>query len=352
MVPPVTGTTRNTQPGREFPWARYRREKLLDLRFCDLGVTLEGTWLEGMIARVLQELRERGIRVRPHFWLAQEWFCPDGVPGVAIPFYLAHPTLMRLEKNQMLEIEGGSRVDCLRLLRHETGHAIQNAYELHRRPRWRRHFGLSSEPYPDFYRPDPTSKNYVQHLEGWYAQAHPAEDFAETFATWIKPRSDWRRRYADWPAIEKLEYVDSLMSELTKTRIKQRSRAQPDRVGTLKRTLRDHYEARRKHYAVGFSRDYDDDLQKVFSPGAPGERVLSAGAFIQKNRKEIRQLVAKWTGGYELTLSHLLKNLIGRCRELGLVAKAPKHELMLNFSVMLTMHTARYIHRGGEWRSV
>ncbi len=348
----MTAITRMTQPGPDFSWARYRREKLLNLRFCELGVKLEGTWLESMIARVLAELRDRGIRVRPHFWLAQEWFSPDGVPGVAIPFYLAHPALMRLEKSQMLEIEGGTRADCLQLLRHEVGHAVQNAYELHRRRQWQRHFGLCSEPYPDFYRPDPISKAFVHHLDGWYAQAHPAEDFAETFATWLKPRSDWRRRYVGWPALEKLKYVDNLMHELRTTPVKQRSRAQPGKIIRLKRTLRDHYEARRQHYAVGFNRDYDDDLQKVFSTRTPGERSLTAATFIQRNRKEIRQLVTKWTGGYELTLSHLLKNLSGRCRELGLVAKAPKHELMLNFSVMLTVHTARYVYRGGEWHSV
>jgi hypothetical protein len=341
-----------TDDRRQFPWARYQRAKLLDLRFCDLGVTLEGTWLEAMVAQVLRELRDRGLRVRPHFWLSQEWFSPDGVPGVAIPFYLAHPRLMRLENAQMLEIEGGSRAECLRVLRHEVGHAVQNAYELHRRRKWQRHFGLSSEPYPDFYRPDPASKDYVQHLDRWYAQAHPAEDFAETFATWLKPRSDWKRRYAGWPALEKLKYVDQLMSELRTTPVKQRSRAQPDKLSGLKRTLREHYEARRKHYAVGFSRDYDDDLQKVFSLATPGERALTAAVFIQRNRREIRQLVAKWTGGYELTLSHLLKDLIGRCRELGLVAKAPKHELMLNFAVMLTVHTARYVYGGGEWHPV
>jgi len=305
-----------------------------------------------MVGRVLRELKERGVRVRPHFWLAQEWFCPDGVPGVAIPFYLAHPRLMRLEQHQMLEIEGGSRVECLRLLRHEVGHAVQNAYELHRRRRWQRHFGLSSEPYPDFYRPDPVSRDYVQHLDRWYAQAHPAEDFAETFAVWLKPRSDWRRRYAGWPALAKLEYVDELMSELRTKPIKQRSRAQPEKIGSLKRTLRDHYEARRKHYAVGDSTDYDDDLRKVFSIRSPHEAPVPAAVFIRRNRQEVRELVAKWTGGYELTLSHVLRDLTRRCRELGLVAKAPKHELMLNFAVMLSVHTARYVYGGGEWHPV
>src|SRR5690606_22025626 len=142
---------------------------------------------------------------------------PDGVPGIAVPFYLAHPRLMRLERDLMLEAEGAHEGTCLRILRHEAGHAIDNAYRLHRRKRWRELFGSFSEPYPDAYRPRPASRKYVQHLNGWYAQAHPAEDFAETFAVWMTPNYPWRRRYEGWPALEKLEYVDELMAEIADT---------------------------------------------------------------------------------------------------------------------------------------
>ena len=51
-------------------------------------------------------------------------------------------------------------------------------------------------------------------LANWYAQSHPIEDFAETFAVWLRPGSRWRSRYADWPALRKLEYVDALMQEV------------------------------------------------------------------------------------------------------------------------------------------
>ncbi len=157
------------------------------------------------------ELRARGIRFVPHVWLATEWFSPTGIGGFAIPFWLAHPRLARLERAHMGSVEGGTVRECMMILRHEAGHAIQHAYALHRRAAWRRAFGRHGVDYPDRYRPARASRHFVRHLPGWYAQAHPDEDFAETFAVWLDPRSDWRRRYARWPAaLAKLETVDAL----------------------------------------------------------------------------------------------------------------------------------------------
>ncbi|MEO5762167.1 MAG: putative zinc-binding metallopeptidase, partial [Vicinamibacteria bacterium] len=181
---------------------------------CDLGLRIEGTALEGRVKALYANLEARGLRFRPHVWLSDEWFCPDGVPGIAIPFYLAHPRLMRLERAQMLEVEGGTPEWCLQILRHEAGHAIENAYALRRRPGRVQAFGKTSEPYPDHYTPRPYSKRFVVHLDAWYAQAHPDEDFAETFAVWIDPETPWRKEYKGWPALRKLEYVDSVMKEV------------------------------------------------------------------------------------------------------------------------------------------
>ena len=200
---------------REPRWAYLPDRELLNCAFADLGVRIEGSVLEERVERINEELRRRGLRFRPAFWLSEEWFSPDGVPGVAIPFYLAHPRLAKLEKRQMLEVEGGTRQWCLRILRHEVGHAIDNAYRLHRRRRWRELFGPSSQPYPEFYSPKPYSKRFVLHLDSWYAQSHPSEDFAESFAVWLRPGSRWRTQYAGWPALKKLRYVDELMREIS-----------------------------------------------------------------------------------------------------------------------------------------
>ncbi len=42
----------------------------------------------------------------------------------------------------------------------------------------------------------------------------PTEDFAETFAVWLKPHSPWRREYLGWPAYAKLEFIDALAVDI------------------------------------------------------------------------------------------------------------------------------------------
>ncbi len=141
---------------------------------------------------------------------------------------------MKLERKQMLEVEGGTDPECMRILRHEAGHALDTAFRLHFKRQWRELFGSFAQPYPDFYKPKPKSRNYVLHLRAWYAQAHPAEDFAETFAVWLTPRSRWRRRYKGWPALRKLEYIDDVMQELAGTKPRNRTRTKVEPLSSLK----------------------------------------------------------------------------------------------------------------------
>ena len=211
------------------PWTRLSDEELLQLRLCDLRLSLERSPVKAHVRRLYTELAGRGIRFRPHVWLGEEWFSPDGVPGIAVPFYLAHPRLERLERRIMRTVEGGNARWLMRILRHEAGHALDNAYRLRRRKCWREVFGPASLPYPDRYRARPGSRRYVHHLGEWYAQAHPTEDFAETFAVWLKPHSDWRRSYADWPAFEKLRLVEELMTSVRdeQARVTNRRRVDP-----------------------------------------------------------------------------------------------------------------------------
>ena len=201
-------------PRRKFAWAYLPDEQLLELRLKDLKLTIGGTWLENCMHNLHAELGERGIVAKPHAWISSEWFSPENTPGIAIPFYLAHPRLMQLERKMIIDVEGGTWSECMRILRHEAGHVMQHSYQLQRRRRWQQLFGRSSQRYPRYYRPNPASRNFVQHLRLWYAQSHPDEDFAETFAVWLRPRSNWRTRYAGWPALKKLEYVDELMTEI------------------------------------------------------------------------------------------------------------------------------------------
>ncbi|MBI3665447.1 MAG: putative zinc-binding metallopeptidase [Acidobacteria bacterium] len=211
-APPSTATG----PSDHTPsWVSLKDEDLLALRICDLGVRIEGSELEARVAQFYEELGARGLTLWPVCYLGDEWFSPAGVPAIAIPFYLAHPRLKALELRQMLEVEGGTGEWCLQLLRHECGHAIDHAYCFSSRRDWHKVFGSPHTEYtPDTYRPRPYSKSFVRHLDNWYAQAHPDEDFAETFAVWLTMSpEEWRQRYRGWKALDKLEYVDGLMKE-------------------------------------------------------------------------------------------------------------------------------------------
>jgi hypothetical protein len=333
---------------RRFPWATWSTERLLQLRVKDLGLTIEGTWLEPRIDSLYETLERRGFRLRPHIWLSEEWFSPQGVPGFAIPFYLAHPRLIRLERSQMLDVEGGTRDEFTRIMRHETGHAIQHGYQLQRRHEWQRLFGKSSKRYPDYYRPNPTSKRYVQHLRLWYAQSHPDEDFAETFAVWLRPRGEWRKRYAGWPALRKLEYVDELMSEIADTPplIKTRQRMEP--VRTLTKTLAQHYAERKAKYSEELPDIYDPDLRRIFSDSPEHRNQPLASTFLRRNRTEIRRMVAKWTGEYEFTLDVVLGQMLRRSRELRLRAVGGDRQLTMDFAVLLTVKTMHFLYSEGR----
>ncbi len=130
-------------PRQKYAWEKLSDELLLKQRLSSLRVRVEGTWLEDCLTELYEELEERGIRMRPHAWISSEWFSPANVPGIAIPFYLTHPRLMKIEKKMMLDVEGGTWSECMAILRHEAGHAVQHAYQLQRRRRWQQLFGPS-----------------------------------------------------------------------------------------------------------------------------------------------------------------------------------------------------------------
>ena len=160
-------------------WLSLSEQELLGVRLCELGLGIEGTALESRIEQLMGELARAGLCFQPSIWLSTDWFSPSGVPGFALPFYLAHPRLARLEGTQMFEVEGGNRDWCMNLLRHEAGHAIDTAYRLRRKKGWRECFGSPAESYYTTYTPRPTSRYFVHNLDNWYAQSHPIEDFAE-----------------------------------------------------------------------------------------------------------------------------------------------------------------------------
>jgi hypothetical protein len=312
---------------RTIVWEKLSDEQLLSLRFCDLKLTIQGTELQDAIERLYRELSMRGMRFRPHCWLAQEWFSPDGIPGIAIPFYLAHKRLIGIERRFMREVEGGNRNWLMRILRHEAGHAIDSAYRLRRRSHWRAVFGPASLPYPDTYRPRPGSRRFVQHLGAWYAQAHPTEDFAETFAVWLKPNSPWRREYEGWPAYAKLQFIDQLAQEIGDQKPLIADRSTIEDVTQETGTLREHYQQKLARYRLPRRSGADELLLKVFTTAPRNRSSPKAASVLRDMRASLRQQIQR-SGAYSEYLVHqVLRLMIERCERLGLHVRAPRREL-------------------------
>lgn len=328
------------------PWSSLPDEKLLAVRISDLRLRVEGSELEPAVQQLYGELSGRGITFRPHVWLSDEWFTPDGVPGIAAPFYLAHRRLRALEQNQMLEVEGGTRDWCMRILRHEVGHALDNAFRLHRRREYRKLFGSWHKPYPDSYRPRPYTKRFVIHLDMWYAQSHPAEDFAETFAVWLNPASAWREQYATWPALRKLEYVNALMEEVAGSVPPVRTRRRTHTLTTLRHSLAEHYRRKRQHPSKDGPGFYDRDLRRIFSDRPEFARRQTASSFLRSIREEARMMVSRWTGAPQLTIDRTLADMVGRVELLRLRTCKPPRQTKVDVMMMLSVQTMNYLNDG------
>jgi len=328
-------------------WASLPDEDLLNLRMCDLPLRIEDTLAE-RTNQLRQELDAAGIRARVHFYLAEEWFTPDGATAIAIPFYLAHPRLAKLEEAQMLEVEGGEYESCMRILRHEAGHAIDNAFKLRLRRQRRTVFGSYKKPYPESYSPRPYSKSFVLHLDSWYAQSHPDEDFAETFAVWLTPSSEWRPRYAGWPAAKKLQYMDALMRSVRDKTPRVDNPEEVDPLRRVRKTLRQHYRTKRRHYGVEYPNFYDRDLRRLFSDAPEFAGNLTAAQFIGRIRRQTRRIVADWTGIYQYTIDQVIEDMIARSRGLKLRLAVSEEQARQEFTVLLTVQTMNHLHSGGH----
>jgi hypothetical protein len=324
------------------PWVRLSDEELLKVRFCDLRLSIERSAVARQVRRLYGDLERRGVRVRPHVWLSEEWFSPDGVPGIAVPFYLAHPRLERLERRIMGEAEGGNSRLLLRILRHEAGHALDNAYRLRRRRRWREVFGPASLPYPARYRARAGSRRYVHHLGEWYAQAHPTEDFAETFAVWLTPKSAWRKNYADWPALHKLRAVEELVAGVRARPAPVRNRTRIEPLERNTRTLAQHYRrklARNRLIRRGLA---DELLQRAFTPERRRRGALRAATLLRADARRLTGAVARALKVERYSVAQILRMLIERSERLRLHVRGNRRNALRYSRWMLERLTGLY----------
>jgi hypothetical protein len=332
--------------GRRRDWTRLSDEQLLGLRMCDLRLDLQRSPLRRHIQRLYQELDGRGIRFRPHVWLSDEWFSPDGVPGIAVPFYLAHPRLVRLARKMTHEVEGGNVNWLMRILRHEAGHAIDSAFRLRRRAHWRALFGPASQPYRARYRVRPASRQHVQHLGDWYAQSHPTEDFAETFAVWLAPRSGWQRRYAAWPALRKLHFVQQLADELGAHRPPVRCRARIEPLQVDQRTLAQYFRGLQARPRARRAVLADRLLVRVFTTeAAPGAR--SAAALLRAHKPRLLAWMTRASAADRYVAHQILRTVIERSAVLELYTRGGQREALAAARKMLLRLARRYLRSQG-----
>lgn len=328
-------------------WTHLPLDRLLSVRIQDLGLELETSPLQARLDELHLELERKGLRFRPYAWLSTEWFTPDDATGFAVPFYLAHPRLVRLERSQMLEVEGATRKDCMKIMRHEAAHAMDNAYGLRRRRGWREMFGAASAPYSSAYTPDPNSRAYVQHLDYWYAQSHPLEDYAETFAVWLRPGSRWKRRYEGWPALEKLRFVDTMMADLARRAPRRTTRRREEPLHRVRMTLGEYYEQKKEIYASEGTPAFNGQLRHSFPRGeGSSDGAPRLAPFLRRHRARLVRQVAEVTGQHRYLLDHVVREMTLRARTEDLRLTRGEDDGLLDAAIVLTSLSSQFVYGG------
>jgi hypothetical protein len=300
-------------------WETVRFE-LLKTSISAFDLAIEGSPLERFVARLRREMAAKGFRFKPDVYLTDIWGCPDRTPVIGVPFYLADPRLSRLEEEQAGEVEDARTI--MMLLRHEAGHAVNYAYRLWRRPSWGEIFGPFTKPYRDVFHPDRASRHYVRHIAAYpygrtYAQKHPDEDFAETFAVWLTPRSDWRGRYRSWPVIRKLLYVDRLMKDIRGSAPESRRGRRLRPADRMNLTLAEHYGKKAERFRRDARGYVDDSLHDAF-PASRGQVLRPAAALFKRYHDRLVERVVHWSVLTPAEAGALLRKLEVRAAALGL----------------------------------
>lgn len=323
---------------------KSQSDELLATPIKDLGLKIEGSPLERFVQRLYQELEiKKLMKFRPACYLSDEWGCPSGEPVIGIPFYLARPDLSQLEK-EVNDLEDSREI--MMYLRHEAGHAFNYAYRLHRTEEWKELFGPFRRPYHDDYRPIPFSKNYVRHMAGWYAQKHPDEDFAETFAVWLTPRSGWKKKYRGWGAMPKLRYMDRIGRKLGNAE-PIRKRGETDiTVDEMEMTVGEFYQRNSQEIPL-VDLALDADLSDIFNASKRRKSSRPAQPLLHENQKLVVDKVAYWTGVQRPLVKRLIAVIEKRIGELQLFAdKEREEEHLANVTAYATALAMSHMARG------
>jgi hypothetical protein len=231
-------------------WSRLHH-KLLKSSVASLTPPIEDAGFDHLFARLDEELSSKDLKhLKIETYFGDEWFCPDQSTAIAVPFWLADKRLKSIERKMIGYVEGETDDEFMRLLRHEAGHCVEHAYRLSKRQDWRAIFGNPNRPYdPDNVMTTPEHPNYVENLSGGYAQTHPEEDFAETFAVWLDPgRNCWDDYRARPHVLQKLLYVDEVLAECASKKPKRRKFSKISQARRMRRTLMSYYQQRMRQH--------------------------------------------------------------------------------------------------------
>jgi Putative zinc-binding metallo-peptidase len=331
---------------RDFETTPTEFQEILAKPIRELGLKLEGSPLEQYVQKLHRELAAKGLRkFRPLCYLTDEWGCPSGEPIIGIPFYLADPDLAQLERDRN-DLEDAHEI--MMYMRHEAGHAFNYAYQLYKSAEWRKLFGPFRRAYRDDYRPVPFSRNFVRHMAGWYAQKHPDEDFAETFAVWLTPRSRWRTRYLGWTALAKLEYVDRVARKVGELDpIRRRGRTDIT-VDEMEATVGEFYGLSRSEEIPVQELTMDADLTDIFDVSRKRRKgVRPAQEMLGQHRKSIVDKVAYWSGVQRPIIKRLVETICKRVEDLDLRVDVRREaEYLTEFTVYTTALSMNYLIRG------
>ncbi|MBX7099532.1 MAG: putative zinc-binding metallopeptidase [Myxococcaceae bacterium] len=316
---------------------------LLTARIKDLRLHLSGTVLEKYIQQLYAELEAKGIALKPECYLSDQWGCPNGVPVIGIPFYLADQKLQSIEASLGSGVE--SEREILMYLRHEAGHAFNYAYKLYETEDWRKVFGDYSRPYREDFKPQPFSRKYVVHMSGWYAQKHPDEDFAETFAVWLTPGSDWEKKYKGWGALKKLQAVQAAVESLGQKPPLVTLRERDLDVDEMEETVLEHYQARDLEEKVDLQlgEHLDQDLTHLFEGPLLGG--VRADTLVRAERQHLIQAVTQYSGVSRSVVRSVLDHLTERVAALGLtVHREQAKEYMTRLTSLVTALAMNYLY--------
>jgi hypothetical protein len=316
---------------------------LLQARIKDLRLHLSGTALERLISQLYSELDQRGVSMRPECYLSDQWGCPSGVPVIGIPFYLADPHLHSIE--EALGAGAETERDIMMYLRHEAGHCFNYAWKLYDTDDWKKLFGDYTKPYHDDYKPRPFSKKYVVHLSGWYAQKHPDEDFAETFAVWLTPGLDWEKRYRGWGALKKLQYVQSVVAKNGRDAPPVDVLEHDLDVDEMEETVLDHYRGRNlaEKIDLQLGEHLDLDMAQLFeSPDASPTR---ADTLLRAEKQSLIASVTHYSGLSRAVVRSVVEHLQERTSALNLTVHREKsHEYLSRVTALVATLAMNFLY--------